>query len=341
MQIQRLFAVAALLLSLRATAQPPSPPCLPEQGLRYICGLVVPEDILKLGSTGLLLASGHGVRSTKTGYLYLIDPAAGTHSELIHSDAFRQKLDAKAFPGCPGPLNLRAFDVHGLSLAETSRRLFRIYSTSHGEREAIEIYDLDLRKKRPSLTWRGCVPLEQDGYFNSVAQLPGGGFLTTRMRDAATPVSGPRPVGNTGMIFEWKPGGRLLPLAGTELSFPNGIDVSKDGRFIYVAAFGSQELVRFDRSASPLAKITIRVPIRPDNIHWDGYCKLLTAGPKPADAGWEVLEVDPETLAFTRLGGADQTAAMQAVSAAMRVGDQIWVASNDDRIARFQLPNSQ
>ena len=50
-----------------------------------------------------------------------------------------------------------------------------------------------------------------------------------------------------------------------------------------------------------------------------------------------VLEVDPETLAFSRLGGADQTAAMQRVSSAMRVGDDIWVSSNDDRIARLSL----
>lgn len=337
MKLRQLFLSSVLLFTLQAAP----PPCLPEQGLTYICGLVVPEDIEKLGSTGLLLASGHGVRSTKTGYMYLIDPATGTNSELIHSNAFRQRLDARNFPGCPGPLNMSAFDVHGLSIAESAPRRFRIYSTSHGEREAIEVYDLDLRKKTPRLTWRGCVPLQQDGYFNSVAQLPGGGFVTTRMRDAATPVSGPRPTGNTGRLFEWKPGGRLTPIAGTELSFPNGLDVSKDGRYIYVAAFGSGEIVRFDRQASPLAKVSIQIPIRPDNIHWDGYGKLLTAGPKPGSTGWEVFEVDPETLACRRLGGADQTATMQAVSAAMRVGDQVWVASNDDRIARFQLGNSQ
>jgi hypothetical protein len=28
---------------------------------------------------------------------------------------------------------------------------------------------------------------------------------------------------------------------------------------------------------------------------------------------------------------------MQAVSSAMRVGDDIWVGSNDDRVARFSL----
>ena len=50
-------------------------------------------------------------------------------------------------------------------------------------------------------------------------------------------------------------------------------------------------------------------------------------------AGWQealstatvVLEVDPEALTFSRLGGADQTAAVRAVSSATRVGDDIWV----------------
>jgi hypothetical protein len=69
-----------------------------------------------------------------------------------------------------GPLNLQAFDTHGLSLAETSPRHFSLYTTSHGERESIEIYDLDLRGAAPLLTWKGCVLLQQDGYHNSVAR---------------------------------------------------------------------------------------------------------------------------------------------------------------------------
>jgi hypothetical protein len=92
----------------------------------------------------------------------------------------------------------------------------------------------------------------------------------------------------------------------------------------------------------------VSLPIRPDNVHWALDGKLLTAGPNyvapsacsgaNCATGWSVLEVNPKTLAFSRLGGADQTAAMQAVSSAMRVGKEIWVGSNDDRVARFLLP---
>ena len=322
----------------------PSPACRDEQGLSYICQLSVPEDILAVGTTGLLLASGHRA----PGHLYLIDPATRTQSELIHGANFKLQHDTRAYPNCPGPLNLQAFDTHGLSLAETSPRRFSLYTTSHGAREAIEIYDLDLAGAAPMLTWKGCVVLQQDSYHNSVARLADGGFIATRMRDQSYRNTPGVPAGITGWLIEWHPGGQPQRLAGTEMSLPNGIDVSKDERYVFVAAIGTQEVVRFDRRATPLTKRAVSVPIRPDNIHWAPDGKLLTAGPNyvaPATCsgpgcatGWSVLEVDPETLTFSRLGGADQTAAMQAVSAAMRVGNEIWVGSNDDRVARFALP---
>jgi hypothetical protein len=321
----------------------PASDCSDEQGLTYICDLVVPEDILTVGSSGLLLASGHRA----PGHLYLIDPATLLVSELINSATFSLRHDTGAFPDCPGPPDLEAFDTHGLSLAETTPGNFSLYTTSHGAREAIEMYDLDLRGASPVLTWKGCVLLDQDSYHNSVARLADGGFVTTRMRDQNWSGGRGAPVGITGHLVEWHPGGQPQQLPGTEMSLPNGIDVSKDERYIYVAAIGSREIVRFDRRATPMTKRTVLLPIRPDNVHWGPNGELLTAGPNyvPPDectgagcaTGWSVLEVDPETLTFSRLGGADQSAAMQAVSAAMRVGDDIWIGSNDDRVARFTL----
>ena len=344
-------AVAVVLFTVDVTSPvlaqnangAPSSDCRNEQGLTYLCGFIVPEDVVNVGSTGLVLASGHRA----PGHMYLIDPAAGTRSELIHGAAFRLQHDTNAYPDCPGALNLEAFDVHGISLAETSPRRFSIYTTSHGEREAIEIYDLDLRGTAPILTWKGCVLLQQDGYFNAVAQFADGGFVATRMRDANARNDELEPGSITGRVFEWRPGSQLRPLAGTELSLPNGIDVSADERFVFVAATLTQELVRFDLRATPIGKRTVSLPMRPDNVHWDGNGKLLIAGPNPVDpavcdgrscaSGWTVVEVDPETLVVSRLGGADRSAAMQRASAAIRVGNEIWVGSNQDRIARFPL----
>ena len=252
----------------------------------------MPEDVVNVGSTGLVLASGHRA----PGHLYLIDPAVGTPRELIHNAGFRQQHDAAAYPGCPGPLNLEAFDVHGISIAEISPRRFSLYTTSHGEREAIEIYELDLSGAAPALTWTGCVLLQQDGYFNAVARLADGGFVATRMRDANPSAAANEPGAITGRVFEWHPGGMLTPLPGTELSLPNGIDVSADERYLYVAASGTLEVIRYDRRATPMAERTVSVPMRPDNLHWDANGKLLSAGRNPCEgagcaAGWTAIEI--------------------------------------------------
>jgi hypothetical protein len=339
--------LAALVLSLHmapsVAAQPANGTtgCRAEQGLTYICGLVVPEDVVSVGSTGLVLASGHRA----PGHLYLIDPATSTVDELIQVPAFRQQHDRSAYPTCPGPLNLAAFDTHGISITETRPQQFVLYTTSHGEREAIEIYTLDLSGKAPALTWTGCVPLQQDGYFNAVARLPDGGFVATRMRDANTPTGAVAVGAISGRLFEWHPGGQLTPMAGTELSLPNGIDVSKDGRHVYVAVTGTRELVRFDRSTTPATKRAMSLPFGPDNVHLQANGKLIIAGPTPVEpatcsgascpAGFTIVEADPESLAVARVGGADASVAIQRVSAAIRVGKEIWVGSNQDRVARF------
>ena len=315
--------------------------CRPEQGLTYICGMVLPEDVVNVGSTGLVLASGHRA----PGHLYLIDPATAKVQELIQVPAFRQRHDKRAYPSCPGPLNLMAFDTHGLSIAETSPKHFVLYTTSHGEREAIEIYELDLRGAAPVLTWTGCVPLQQDGYFNAVARLPDGGFVATRMRDTNVPTNAVAPGAISGRLFEWHPGGQLTPMAGTELSLPNGIETSQDGRYVFVAVTGTKELLRLDRSVTPMARRAVTLPFGPDNVHLQANGKLIIAGPNPpgpatcngapCPMGWTVVEMDPDTLAFSRVGGADGSVVLQRASAAIRVGNEIWVGSNQDRIARF------
>ena len=57
---------------------------------------------------------------------------------------------------------------------------FDLYITSHGEREAIEIFTLDLRDASAKLVWMGCVPLDEAIMHNSLAILSDGGFVTTQ-----------------------------------------------------------------------------------------------------------------------------------------------------------------
>ncbi len=312
--------------------------------MTYICGTQGAEDLLSLGSTGLVLASGMSGQNTPA-HMYLIDPATQQVAELVHAPNFTLAHDTAMFPNCPGPVNLMAFSVHGLSIAETAPGVFDVYTTSHGEREAIEVYELNNTGAEPALTWKGCVVLPENTFANSVARLPDGGFVTTKMMDPTQGFASIQPGAVTGNVFEWHPGGEVVAVEGTELSGANGIDVSPDGMTIYVAAFGDRQIVKFDRSTTPATKTTVSVDVVPDNIRWGADGKLLTAGGNVPAAGcqgpdcatgWSVLEIDPDTLEVTRIGGADQTASLQGVSTALQLGSDIWVGTfNDDRVGYF------
>jgi hypothetical protein len=319
--------------------------CEPEGDLRYVCGLQNPEDLLLLGDTGSILVSGMSGEDI-TGHIYLVNPQDDSYEILFPGEDPTIALDSDAFPTCPGPLNVDKFSAHGLALSEYADNQFQLYITSHGEREAIEVFDLDASGASTSISWRGCVVLPENTFSNSVAILSDGGFVTTKMMD---PTAGFASIGSgeiTGNVYEWHPGGEVFMMEGTELSGANGIEVSSDDRFVYVAAFGTREIVRFDRSESPAVKAVVSVDITPDNIRWGDEGKLLTAGGnyvspdecqgQDCATGWSVVELDAETLVPARVGGADQNVAIQGVSSALSVGDSFWVGTfNGDRVAYF------
>lgn len=322
---------AAPELSAAASTTQEVVSCPSDPGITYICGLQNAEDLLLAGDTGMILTSGMSGEGV-TGHLYLVNPLDDSWEELVFGPNFSQDHDTAAYPNCPGPLDVSNFSAHGLALNETAANRFDLYITSHGAREAIEIFDLDFSEGLAELTWKGCVTLPDNIMHNSVAILPDGGFVTTEFADE----NGFAPIfaGEVnGGVKEWHPGGEASVIEGTGVSGPNGIVVSEDGRYMFVAAFGSRELVRFDRSQNPVTRDLIPVGITLDNVRWGAPGKLITAGGNAEGGGWSVVEVDAETLEVSVIGGMGPEAAMQGVSSALQVNDKIWVGTfNGDRI---------
>lgn len=327
--------------------------CPPEGALAYICGLRNAEDIVPVGGTRWLLASSIsplGAPEVGPGRLYLIDSEAKTAGELFPGDDPAFRHDTAMYPDCPGPMNLEAFDTHGLAIRETSPGTFRVYSVSHGERESIEAFELDASGDEPAITWVGCVLVPERMWANSVAILADGGFVTTKFWDPTDP-DGTAPIfaGEvSGAVYEWRPGGEVTQIPGTELSGPNGVALSADDRFMFVAAFGGHEVVRFDRTASPPTKASVSLPISPDNLRWTENDLLLTVGDNvtppeecaepPCETGWTVIGVDPSTMAASAVAGADGEATLQNASAALQVGDEIWIGTyGGDRVAYIRM----
>ena len=333
-----------------ATAQTeaavPAPGCEPDGNLRYLCGLTNAEDLIQIGTSKWLIASGMDGRisgTEGTGHLYLIDHQAKTWEEWFPAEAPVLRHDTALFGGCPGPLDTAAFSAHGLALRERTPGVHHLYMTSHGAREAIEVFEVNATGEKPTAAWIGCVPLPE-AFFNSVAILKDGGFVTTKMsgstggEEFAKIMRGE----NSGQVYEWHPGGQVQAVAGTELSGANGIAVSADDSQMFVAAFGKREIVRFERGSSPLRKQVAAIDLVPDNLRWTANGKLYVAGGNvpqqacatpPCETGWSVFEVDPVTLASRRVGGADEKAKLHGVSVGLPVGSEIWVGTySGDRV---------
>lgn len=326
--------------------------CSPGAGIEYLCGVVNGEDILQLGTTGWLLVSGmDGSLSGNDvrGKLHLVNAAARSVEILFPgtNPVFRQ--DSALYGDCPGPLDTANFSAHGLALQKTGKgpEIYRLYMTSHGAREAIEVFEVDAFLK-PTITWVGCIPMPATSWTNSVAILDDGGFVATRFFDPARHTIGNVLAGEiTGHLFEWHPGGEVAVIPGTELSGANGIEVSEDQRWVFAASFGTGEVVRFDRSSTPPARDVIPIGILPDNIRWTPQGTLYTAGSNtenfcgqpPCAPGWGVVEIVPWSLVATRIAAAGEDSTLQDPSVALWVDDEIWIGTfSGDRLAILPAP---
>lgn len=336
------YATGAQAQEETAAADPAA--CTPDGALSYVCGVRNGEDIVAVGATPWLLASSIGGIGgpPSPGRIYLINAETKAAEELFPGAAPVIRHDATTYASCPGPLDLQAFDTHGLAVRETDTAgVFRLYSTSHGALEAIQAWELDARGEKPTAAWVGCVPLPAGTFANSVAILADGGFVTTKFMDPTDPEAFPKIQAGeiNGLVYEWHPGGEVTPVAGTELSGPNGIEVSPDDRWMFVAAFGGHQVVRFDRQGTePVASVA--VDVTPDNLRWTADGTLLTVGGNLTPAtGWSVYEIDPTAMTAARVSGMGPEAALQGAATAVQVGDQIWIGTfNGDRVGYFPAP---
>jgi hypothetical protein len=310
-------------------------PAVRRGGAAFLCGFTGPEDIVQIGETGWLVASsfaGLGA-PVRQGRLYLIDAAAKTQRELFPGPSPELRPDAMMYPSCPG-LDLNAFDTLGLSVREKSREtpgVYRLYVTSHGAVSAVQAFEIDARGKTPTIAWVGCVPMPPNVWANSVTILEDGGFVVTQFFDPSDPESVKKSATgqSPGALYEWRPGGAVVPIPGTDLIGLNGLVASGDGRYLFASAMHSQ-VVRFDMSTSPPAKVSLTLPIVLDNLRSTPKGDLLAVGWE-TNPSWvckrhkcePIYRIDPQTMTARLVVNSEQPNA----SMALEVGDTIWVGT--------------
>jgi hypothetical protein len=346
-----LVAQAGLWLTAPAIAQAPDDSACPaDGGMHFLCGIQGAEDIVQLGDSQWLLASGLG-KGGKGGGLHLIDGRAMTFKTVFPGETAAVSADAKSYPDCPGPPDPASFTAHGLSLSHDGAEAeggYTLLAINHA-REAVEVFRIQApgpakeqaSGQEPAVTWVGCVIMPDGTYTNAVAALPGGGFVATKMYDPTkSGAFADIKAGKiSGLVYEWAPGAGFSVVPGSAMSGPNGIAVSPDGQWVYVAAFGSKELVRLSRDGSSPEHEAIAVNFSADNLRWTTDGHLLVAGTLPPAAdctgetcggGWTVVSWDPKAMTTMPLLSYPGSSPLGGVSVAIKALGYIWVGSFTD-----------
>ena len=169
--------------------------------------------------------------------------------------------------------------------------------------------------------------------------LPGGGFAATSFRDRGTPIEPLMTGAISGAIWEWHtdPGWAMAP--GSETSGPNGIEISPDGRWFYLAAWGTQAVAQISRGRTPVERDELPTEFRVDNLRLapDGSILATGQGSKGSPMTTSnVARVDTDTWQLEEIIRHENDETFGTGTGAVEVGYEIWVGSlRGNRIARF------
>jgi DNA-binding beta-propeller fold protein YncE len=334
--IAPLLFLVALALVEPLTAQTAAN-CAPAGNVQFVCGQEGPEDLLHLPGSNWVIASSMG----GNGGIRLISVPEKTSTVLYPSSSAKEQLDRKTYDECPGapePDDKVKFTTHGLAMQAVRNSIYTLYAVHHGKRESIEVFQLDARSKSPTLTWIGCAIVPDPIGLNSVVPLPGGGFVATNFLERGANASASRTKmmagENNGELWEWHTGKGWRKVPGSEASGANGVEVSKDGKWLYVAAWGSQSFLRLSRGQTTAKRDTIPLGFRVDNIRFAPDGSILAAG--QGQQTTNVVRVDPETLKVTELINQPNNESFASGTVAVPIGNNLWVGSfRGDRIAIF------
>ena len=330
-----LVSVASLPVLAQPPPQTPQPPCTP--GENVVCGQQGPEDLVALGSQWVAAGAFSG-----TGGVVLIRTADRmSHTAYPAANAVNRH-DAKTYPDCPGPPGAAGarFTTHGVYVERGNGPVYKLFVVGHGARESIEVFQVDTAPATPVATWLGCVVAPDPIGLNSVRGLPDGGFITTNwLARGGAPDAMQKMMGGTrnGELWEWHTATGWQKVPGSEAAGANGVELSDDGKTLYVAEWGSQSFFRLSRGVTPPTRDEISLGFRVDNIHWARDGTLWAVG--QATQAWKAVKVDPKTLAVRDGVTQPDTPEFGGGTAVVEVGNKLWAGSfRGNRIAIVPAP---
>jgi hypothetical protein len=319
--------------------------CEPVGNIRFICDQLGPEDLAPVPGSEWVLSSG----MVANGAIRIINLRDKSTTVLFPSATAKERPNKKTYGSCPGPIGSEGdrFRAHGLYLRPGPNAVHTLYVVHHGDRESIEVFEVNARPKPPTLTWIGCAVAPDPIGLNSVVGLADGGFITTNFSPRGSDAAGARTrmmAGEAnGEVWEWHTtsGWKIVP--GGKFAGPNGLEISKDGKWLYIGGWGSQTFIRLSRGQTPVKMDSVPVGFRLDNIRWAPDGTLLAAGQggtAPSQTS-NVVKVNPDTLKLQELVRHPSMDGFGVTTVAIQVAGELWLGSvRGDRIAIFPVVQS-
>jgi hypothetical protein len=157
-----------------------------------------------------------------------------------------------------------------------------------------------------------------------------------------------------GEVWEWHPRTGWAKVPGSEASGANGLELSADGKWYYVAEWGNRAFMRLSRGKTPAERQEIPVGFRVDNLRWsrDGRTLLvagqdralaeLPQGTGPVTQVSIIGRIDPQAMTYAELVHQPLPPGLFAATVALEVGRDYWVGSfRGDRITRYPIPKDK
>lgn len=316
--------------------------CKPVGDIHPVCGMQSPEDIAALPDGRHLLLANFGGMHDGSGSLSLFDtrteqltPLFPTAKGVVASD------DANWGDADCGPPPQELFSPHGTHLKQLADGRWRYLVVNHGGPEVVEMFEVLGQGAATRLAWRGCLNAAPETFMNDVVGLANGDVIYTRMfhnagmLEQALSFAGV----DTGDLWRWNQDTGLRVLPGTEANQPNGLEISHDDRYVFANMYFTQELWKVDAQTGEVAA-TAAVP-NADNSAWgsDGRLWVMTHRDSaanmlscfrqqevPCGAGFEIIAVDPDTLA-TESVFSHRGAPMGAATVAVPQGGRVYMGS--------------
>ena len=355
MKISFPFAVVSPVLVLLALFSARAEEnCAPVGKAQFMCLPHGTEDMVPLPNSDWVVGSG---------VLTLINTRTFATAPLFSTNT---RHDKRVYGACPGPLTAddvkdRRFHVGGLNVSAGSDGVHRLYALHRGSRSSVEVFEVDTGPAIPTIAWIGCTVIPPDVGGNSMAVLPDEGVVVSNFvgrnmsnitagggADARTLLAEGK---NTGELWEWHRTRGWGKVPGSEASGPNGVEASKDGKWLYFSEWATSRVVRLSRGQTPVRRESVQLSFHPDNIRWQRDGSLLTAGQggtvnrilldclsKSRDCSkvpTVVARIHPEK--FTAQEVVRYELKDGAGAAALDTGKELWVTiiGGTNRIARF------